>query len=72
MYLCTLQSEAATLKEQVECLSKDNNTLKQELDGAETAIQRHKNDYEDSQVSCDIAKWLMLEYCSVEICMMRS
>lgn len=58
MYLCILQSEAASLKEQVKHLSEDNNTQKQVLDRAETAIQRHKNDYEDSQVSCDM-------YCKV-------
>ena len=57
MHLCILQSEAATLKEQVERLSEDNNTLKQTLDGAEAAIQRHETDYEHSQVSWQIAKW---------------
>ena len=63
MSLCILQSEAASLKEQVKCLSEDNITLKQALDGATAAIQRHENDYEHSQVRCQIAKWLMSDYC---------
>ena len=54
MSLCILQSEAASLKEQVKCLSEDNITLKQALDGATAAIQRHENDYEHSQVRCQI------------------
>ena len=63
MSLCILQSEAASLKEQVKCVSEDNITLKQALDGATAAIQRNENDYEHSQVRCQIAKWLMSEYC---------
>lgn len=62
MYLFILQSEAATLKEQVKCLSEDNVTLKQALERAEAATEKHKNDYKDSQVSWQIAKWLMSEY----------
>lgn len=62
MYLCTLQSESASLKGQVKRLSEDNVTLKQALDGATAVIQRHKNDCEHSQVGCKIANWLMSEH----------
>ena len=51
MYLCILQAEMTSLKEQVESLSSDKKSLKQTLDAAEAAIQKHKNDYEDCQVS---------------------
>ena len=52
-----LQSETKSLKEQVKRLSEDNNALKQTLDAAEAAVQKNKNDYEDSQVRCKIAKY---------------
>ena len=50
-----LQSESESLKEQVKLLSEDNNELKQTLNATEAAVQKNKNDYEDSQVRCKIA-----------------
>ena len=41
-----------SLKEQIKALSSDKMSLKQTLDAAEAAIQKHENDYEDCQVSC--------------------
>ena len=52
-----MQSEVATLNEQVKNLLKDNQALRQELDGAEAAVQKHKIDYTDSQVRCYISNW---------------
>ena len=51
MYLCILQAESTSLKKQVKALSDERKSLKQTLDAAEAAIQKHKNDHEDCQVS---------------------
>ena len=47
-----MQAEVATLNEQAKHLSKDKQELRQALDEAEAAVQRHKIDYTDSQVRC--------------------
>ena len=52
IYLCILQAELTSLKKQVKSLSNDKKSLEQTLDAAKAAIQRHRNDYEDCQVSC--------------------
>ena len=52
-----MQSEVTILNEQVKYLMKDNQTLKQALDGAEAAVQKHKIDYTDSQVRRYILNW---------------
>ena len=52
MYLCILQAELTSLKKEVKSLSNDKKSLEQTLDAAEAAIQRHRNNYEDWQVSC--------------------
>ena len=56
--LPVLQSESETLKEQVKLLSEDNNALKQALNAAEAAVQKHKNKYEDGQVRYKIAEYI--------------
>ena len=47
-----MQAEVATLNERLKHLSRDNQALRQALDGAEAAVQRHKIDYTDSRVRC--------------------
>ena len=55
MYLCILQAKLTSLKKQVKALSTDKKSLEQTLDTAEAAIQKHKNDCEDCQVSyCEV------------------
>ena len=56
--LLVLQSESESLREQVKLLSEDNNALREALNAAEAAVQKHKNEYEDGQVRYKIAEYI--------------
>ena len=63
-----LQSQTASLREQVKHLSEANNSLKKISEESEVAIQKHKRDYDNTQVRYLLAGKLYIYYCECRMC----